>query len=166
MPTVKPPKFSRPELLGKLKPSSLYDLFSPYRSYLGGRGFDLPGSPTSPLDVEALALVLATPTAATPADLCEELELLDILAEPQCVFDFEDNHAALVAKLRDDDDSPGDLALKILRMAPDDAWRAFDKKAEGAALHDVLPRRETAPRSESGTARQAGEAHVPVVRLE
>ena len=129
MPTVKPPKFSRPELLGKLKPSSLYDLFSPYRSYLGGRGFDLPGSPASPLDVEALALVLATPTAATPADLCEELELLDILAEPQCVFDFEDNHAALVAKLRDDDDSPGDLALKILRKAPDDAWRAFDKKA-------------------------------------
>lgn len=128
MPTVKPPKFSRPEVLGSLKPSSLSDLLSPYCPYLRERGVD-PGSPGSPVDVEALALILATPTAATPASLCEELELLDILAEPQCVFDFEDNHAELVAKLRDDDDSPGDLALKILRQAPDDAWRAFDKKA-------------------------------------
>ncbi len=129
MPTVKPPKFSRPALLGKLKPSSIHDLFSPYRGYLGSRGIDLPEKRASPPDVEALALVLATPTAATPPALCEELELLDILADPQCVFDFEDNHGALVAKLRADDDSPGDLALKILRKAPDDAWRAFDKKA-------------------------------------
>lgn len=129
MPKVKPTKFSRPDLLGKLKPSSLYELFNPYRSYLDRRGFLMPDTSANSMDVEALALVLATPTAATPPRLCEELELLDILAEPQCVFDFEDHHAALVAKLREDDDAPGDLALKIILQAPDDAWRAFDKKA-------------------------------------
>src|SRR5437660_342283 len=129
MPKVKPPKFARPGLLRKLKPSSLLDLFNPYRSYLASRSFDLPDSTDAQFDIEALGLVLATPIAATPPELLEELEMLEILAEPQCLFDFEDHHIELVKRLRADGDSEADIALKILRQEPDTAWEAFDKRA-------------------------------------
>src|SRR5438067_5758856 len=129
MPKAKLPKFSRPGVLRKLKPSSLLERLSPYRAYLASRHFDLPDSPDVPLDLEALGLVLGTPTIATPPMLCAELEMLEILAEQQCLLDFEDHHDALVKRLRTKGDSEGDIALKILRQEPDAAWETFDKRA-------------------------------------
>lgn len=129
MPKVKPPKFARPGLLRKLKPSSLLDLFNPYRSYLTSRAFDLPTSNEATFDIEGLGLVLATSIETTPAQMLEELEMLEILSERQSLFDFEDHHCELVKRLRTDGDSDADIALKILRQEPDAAWEAFDKRA-------------------------------------
>src|SRR5437870_13865611 len=65
----------------------------------------------------------------TPVELVETIELLDLLADPQCVFSFEDRPDAMVDSLREADDAPGDLALKIIRHAPHIAWQVFDRRA-------------------------------------
>ncbi len=128
MPKVKPPKFSRPNVLKKVKAEHLLALLAPHREYLASRGFAWP--PTGqPIEYDQLADVLAVTNAATPPELVDQLHLVDLLADDQQTFDFESEYAALVRKLQKPDDSPADVALKILLDSPDVAWRAFDRHA-------------------------------------
>ena len=129
MPKVKPPRFSRPNVLKKVKPTYLLRLLKPYRPYLTDRGFKWPEPETAPIDFENLSTVLASAHPATPPDLVDNLELIDILSDEQQLFDFEGEHHALIAELQEPNDSPADIALKILLYSPEIAWRAFDKRA-------------------------------------
>jgi len=129
MPIIKSPKFVRPELVRKLKPASLRALLDPFAAYLATRGVLLPENRLSPLDHRAISKVLLDMDERTPAELVETIELLNLLADPQCVFSFEDRADAMVDSLREADDAPGDLALKIIRHAPHIAWQVFDRRA-------------------------------------
>ena len=129
MPKVKATKFSRPSVLKKIKAENLLALLTPHRDYLAARGFAWPQTEKEALNVEKLANVLASPHPSTPPELVDSLELIDVLADEQQYFDFEGEHHALVAKLQAPQDSPGDIALKILMHSPEIAWRAFDKRA-------------------------------------
>ena len=129
MPKVKPPRFSRPNVLKKVKPTCLLRLLKPYRPYLTARGFEWPQPETAPIDFENLSTVLASAHPETPPELVDNLELIDILSDEQQLFDFEGEHHALIAELQEPNDSPADIALKILLYSPEIAWRAFDKRA-------------------------------------
>ncbi len=129
MPKVRAAKFSRPNVLKKIKTENLIALLQPHRDYLAARGFAWPQSEKEPLNVEKLAHVLASPHLTTPPELVDSLELIDVLADEQQYFDFEGEHHGLVLKLQAPLDSPGDIALKILMHSPEIAWRAFDKRA-------------------------------------
>jgi hypothetical protein len=129
MPIVKPPKFARPELLNELKPSSLRALLHPFRGYFEERGTVIPPHPLTPSDREAVAHVLLSLDERTPLELIETLELLDLLSDPQSVFNFEERADSLVQTLREPDDAPADIALKIIHHAPHVAWQVFDRRA-------------------------------------
>ncbi len=129
MPKVRAAKFSRPNVLKKLKTENLLALLQPYRRYLAERGFEWPQSGKETLNVDKLAQVLALPHLTTPPELVDSLELIDVLSDEQQYFDFEGEHQELVVKLQAPLDSPGDIALKILMHSPEIAWRAFDKRA-------------------------------------
>jgi hypothetical protein len=129
MPAIKPPKFGRPELLRKLKPASRSTLLNPFRDYFCERGCPLPAIFDDAADYEAISLVLMSPDEHSPSALIETLEMLELLADPQCIFDFEQSAYDVVARLREPDDSAGDLAIKLLREAPDVAWQVFDRRA-------------------------------------
>ena len=131
MPAIKPPKFGRPELLRKLKPASRATLLNPFRDYFHGRGCPLPSVLDDGADYEAISLVLMSPDEHSPSDLIETLEMLELLADPQCNFDFEQSAGHAVERLREPDDAAGDLAIKLLREAPDVAWQIFDRRALG-----------------------------------
>ncbi len=131
MPAIKPPKFGRPELLRKLKPASRATLLNPFRDYFHGRGCPLPAVLDDDADYEAISLVLMSPDEHSPSELVETLEMLELLADPQCSFDFEQSAGDVVERLRESDDSAGDLAIKLLREAPDVAWQVFDRRALG-----------------------------------
>ena len=126
MPKVKATKFSRPSVLKKIKAEHLLALLAPHRDYLASRGFAWPQT-GQPIEYDQLAGVLAVTNAATPPELVDQLHLVDLLADDQQSFDFESDYAALVRKLQKPDDSPADVALKILLDSPEVAWRAFDR---------------------------------------
>ena len=128
MPKVKAPKFSRPNVLRKIKAEQLLALLAPHREYLASRGFVWPQA-GQPIEYDQLAGVLAATNAATPPELVDQLHLVDLLADDQQSFDFESEYAALVRKLQKPDDSPADVVLKILLDSPEVAWRAFDRHA-------------------------------------
>ncbi len=128
MPAIRHPRLIRPDVLSRLKRSSILSLLEPHAGYFAARGapLDLLGDEAEPLD--ALVSVLASPVESTPPELVERLELLDLICGPQSAIHFEDAYAPLVAGHRRDDDSPEDLAVKILIHAPDAAWREFDRR--------------------------------------
>lgn len=127
MPLLKRPLFSRPEVLRTLKPSSLHALLAPIRQQTLKRGVSIPAD--QPLDPDLVARALLELGEDTPPDFIETLELMDLLADPQCVFTFEERTDFSLESLREPDDSPGDLALKVIRHAPHIAWQVFDRRA-------------------------------------
>ena len=129
MPKVTPAKFSRPNVLKKVKPANLLAVLKPFRGYLTERGFVWPKSDKEPIDYGNLAKVLTSPRPDTPPELVDNLELIDILADDQQLFEFEGDYHALVSELQEPEDTAADIALKILLYSPDVAWRAFDKRA-------------------------------------
>lgn len=128
MAKLKAPKLSRPNVLKKVKAEHLLALLAPHRDYLAARDFMWPQD-GQPIEYDQLAGVLAATDAATPPELVDQLYLVDLLADDQQSFDFESEYAALVRKLQGPDDSPADVALKILLDSPEVAWRAFDRHA-------------------------------------
>ena len=129
MPAIRPTRFAKPELLTRLKPGSIVALLERFRDYLYARGVRLPEKDDSIFDVTALSLVLATPVESTPPELVERLELLDLISETQSTLNFEEEYHQIVSRCREADDSTADLAVKILLIAPEIAWREFDRQA-------------------------------------
>lgn len=129
MPTIRIPRLVRPDVLSKLKPSSIVTLLSPFADYFAARGASLACLDDPKPQLDDIVSVIASPVESTPPDLVERLELLDLISDSQSRINFEDGYAELVKRLRAMDDSDQDLAVKILIHAPDIAWREFDRQA-------------------------------------
>lgn len=129
MPTIRQPRLVRPDVLSRLKRSSIVALLSPYSDYFSARGAPLTEINNSETSLDAVVSVIASPVETTPPELVERLELLDLISDPQSAINFEDGYGDLVAKFRENDDTAADLAVKILIHAPEIAWREFDRQA-------------------------------------
>ena len=79
--------------------------------------------------LDSLVAIIASPNPSTPPELVEQLELLDLIANPLHGISFEEGYDKLVARLLETDDSQDDLNVKILLHAPEIAWREFDRQA-------------------------------------
>ncbi len=128
MAAIRPSRIARLGNLQCMKASTLHAFFGPHHGYLQSRKVVLPET-FEDYDFEQLAFVMGSPDLRTPPDLIEELELLDLIAGPQSVMCFERDHAEVIEALREEDDSAVDLAVKLLRRAPEIAWREFDRRA-------------------------------------
>jgi hypothetical protein len=129
MPSIRTPHIVRPGVLSNLKPSSIFSLLSPFSAYFAARGAPLDCLDAQRPILDEIVSVITSPVEATPSELVERLELLDLISDPQSGINFEDGYEALVKRLRENDDSDEDLAVKILIHAPDIAWREFDRQA-------------------------------------
>jgi hypothetical protein len=156
MAAIRPSRFARLGNLHRMKGSTFHAFFDRYSHYLTTRGVVLPAT-LEDYDFEPLSFVMSSPDLTTPADFVEELELLDLITGPQSVFHFERDYAEVVERVREEDDSVVDLAVKILRAAPEIAWREFDRRAlqcERFFAAFVVP--PEFPMLDFSTARQAG----------
>ena len=129
MPAIQPTFFSRPEMLQRMKVSSLHQLFEPFETYLKSRGIVFPISFDNEINKVMLAEVLASHRCDTPPELVEQLELVALLASSSTVQQLELDCDDVLARLRTADDSPADIAVKLLKSAPELAWREFDRQA-------------------------------------
>jgi len=131
MAAVRPTCFCRPDILRRMKPTSVLVLFEPasHRKYLASRGIFLPLDLDDSFDFVPLGLVLASHRSDTPPQLVEELELLALIANSQSAFHFEEECQEIVKQHIEDGDTSADLAVKILRNAPQIAWKEFDRRA-------------------------------------
>ena len=128
MAAIRPSRIARLGNLQRMKASTFRAFFEPHRDYLRSRGVQLPADIEN-YDFERLSFVMTNPDLGTPPGFVEELELLDLITGPQSVFQFERDYAEVVDRVREEDDSAADLAVKILRAAPEIAWREFDRRA-------------------------------------
>ncbi len=156
MAAIRPSRFARLGNLQRMKGSTFHAFFDRYSHYLTTRGVVLPAT-LEDYDFEPLSFVMSSPDLTTPPDFVEELELLDLITGPQSVFHFERDYAEVVERVREEDDSVVDLAVKILRAAPEIAWREFDRRAlqcERSFAAFVVP--PEFPVLDFSTARQTG----------
>ena len=129
MPTIRPPRLARPCVLSRIKPASVQLLLEPFAPYFAARGTPLDSISDKPEGLRDVMLTLADPVESTPPELVERLELLDLLCDPRSGVNFEDAYGTLACSLAQPDDTPEDLAARIIVHAPDVAWREFDRQA-------------------------------------
>lgn len=129
MNAIPSPRITSPSVLSALKRTNLHALLLPFADYFADRGFqlDLLADEDKPLD--ELISILSSPVESTPADLIDRLELLDLISDSRSTLNFEEGYEEIVARFRDKEDTPADLAVKILLNRPDLAWREFNRKA-------------------------------------
>ncbi len=132
MPSIRLPRIVRPGVLSNLKASSILRLLQPYRDYFQSRNVDFASLTSKDSTLQEVVAVIAAPIESTPPDLVEQLELLDLISDPQSGISFEDGYEQIVTRLLEPDDSAEDLAVKILIHAPEIAWRVFDRQALNA----------------------------------
>lgn len=132
MPSIRPPRIARPCVLTRIKPASVLLLLEPFAPYFAARGTPLDCISSSPDGLRSVMLTVADPSEATPPELVERLELLDLLCDPRSGVSFEDAYGGLSTSLAQPDDTPEDLAARIIVHAPDVAWREFDRQALNA----------------------------------
>ncbi len=128
MSAIRLPRLIKPGVLTEMKRSSVRDLLSPFTPYFESRDVRLGEVEDESFDLDRLFEVLASPVESTPPELVERLELLDLTAETRSALNFESEYHDLVNRLRDDDDTAADLAVKILQHAPEVAWREFNRR--------------------------------------
>jgi hypothetical protein len=129
MPSIRIPRIVRPDVLSNLKSSSIFALLQPFESYFTQRGVALKDIFNDRSVRDSLVAIIASPTPTTPPLLVEQLELLDLIANPLHGISFEEGYEKMVAGLLEPDDSQDDLHVKILLHAPEIAWREFDRQA-------------------------------------
>lgn len=132
MASFNPRKFSDPGWLKAIAPDRLRAFLTPWSGYLAQRGFLFPESPTQPIDYDALARIMFTPTHETPIAMVDALHYVHEIARLQ---DMEELIAEAQAQgLAIDADplaTPADLAIDVWRVAPD---LVRDRHAESVAL--------------------------------
>jgi hypothetical protein len=128
MSSVRPTSFSRPDFLPRLKSSSIHLLLAPYANYLAARGITLPETIPPEFDFTELALVLGDHNQNTPTQLVDEMELLEMFVANKTLA-LDDDHAEILSRVREPDDTPDDIAIKILRQDSRIVWREFDRRA-------------------------------------
>lgn len=129
MPAVRPTSFSRPDVLRTMHIDNVRALLAPHAEYLTERGIKSPISLDTEFEQAQLAEVLSTHNASTPPQLVENLELLSLVYGTQSVLVFEEDHSDLLKSCRGPDDTPADVAVKMLLKAPHIVWREFDRQA-------------------------------------
>jgi len=132
MNTISPPRLLKADVLREMKPAVLAAFLAPHAAYFSGLGFDPAAVASGRADLDALAAALACPGLATPPELVEQIELLDLVAGAGSALNFEDAHHELLRELREQDDCAADLAVKILLRAPWIAQREFNRQAMSA----------------------------------
>jgi hypothetical protein len=129
MPSIRTPRIVRPGVLANLKPKNIVALLRPYEAYFAQREVALQDVLSDTTALESLVAVIASPTQNTPPEMVEQLELLDLISDPQSGINFEDGYDKIVEKILEPDDTSDDLAVKILLHFPEIAWREFDRQA-------------------------------------
>ena len=129
MPSIRPPRLARPCVLARIKPSSVLLLLEPFAPYFASRGTPLHAISDDTDGLHQVMLTVADPNESTPPEMVERLELLDLLCDPRSGVDFEDGYDQLATSLAQPDDTPEDLAARIIVHAPQVAWREFDRQA-------------------------------------
>lgn len=129
MPAVRPTSFSRPDVLRTMHIDNVRALLDPFSDYLVERGIKFPLCLETEFEQAQLAEVLSTHNASTPPQLVEHLELLSLVHGTQSVLVFEEDHSELLKSCRGPDDTPADVAVKMLLKAPHIVWREFDRQA-------------------------------------
>ncbi len=132
MPTIRRPRLLKAGVLKDMKPASITALLSPHAGYFRTRDIPIEQVSEPGFNFAALAAVLAYSTEQTPPELVEHLDLLDLISDSQSTLNFETEYHQIVQRLRDEDDGPADVAVKILLHAPDIALREFDRQALSA----------------------------------
>lgn len=132
MPTIRRPRLLKAGVLNGMKPSSIAALLRPYAEYFQSRGIAIDQITEPRFDFTALVNVLAFSTELTPPGLVEQLEMLDLTSASQSTLNFETEYHEVVQKFREPDDSPADLAVKILLHAPEITLREFNRQALNA----------------------------------
>lgn len=110
--------FAAPDVLRKIEPGNLLELFSPYRDYFSDRGFPLPESPVEELNYRQLAVVLLAADEETPPELMEALHVIGNTGIDERIDDllrlaFLNGVDAGAADI-----TPIDLAIRIWLKAP------------------------------------------------
>jgi hypothetical protein len=124
--------FAQPDLLTGLQAANLLNLLTPFQMFFEMKGVELPTNPTDPIDVRALAAVLAQPDEDMPGDLVEALYLISSLGS-------EDRFDELLVLAdangieADSEVTPLDLATQIWLKNPDalermEQERSFEKR--------------------------------------
>ena len=129
MPTIRRPRLLKAHVLKDMKPASLTALLLPHAGYFRSRGVSIEQVGDPGFDFDALAAVLAFSNEQTPPVLVENLDLLDLISESQSALNFETEYDQTVRRLREEDDGPADMAVKILLHAPDVALYEFNRQA-------------------------------------
>ena len=129
MPTIRRPRLLKTDVLRAMNSSNLVSLLNPFTDYLAGHGIQLKDVGQDGYDFNELAAVLACPSEATPPDLVEKLEMLDLISDGQSTLNFEDEYQELVSRLIEEGDTTADIAVKILLTRPEVAYREFDRQA-------------------------------------
>ena len=129
MPTIQRPRLLKTDVLREMKPSSIANLLSPHADYFTSRGIDLTDVGEDGFDFSRLALVLASANELTPPVLVEHLDMLDLISSDQCFLNFENQYHEVLNRIKESDDTPADVAVKILLEAPDLAYREYDRQA-------------------------------------
>ncbi len=132
MPTIRRPRLLKAGVLNEMKPSSIAALLSPYAEYFLSRGVEIRQVAEPGFDFNILAAVLAHCVEETPPKLVENLDLLDLISGTQSTLNFETESHEITQRLLEADDSPADLAVKILLQAPDVALREFNRQSLNA----------------------------------
>lgn len=128
MPTIRRPRLLKAHVLKDMKTASLTALLLPHAGYFRMRGVSIEQIGDPEFDFDALAAVLAYSNEGTPPLLVEHLDLLDLISESQSALNFEAEYDQTVRRLREDDDGPADMAVKILLHAPEVALREFNRQ--------------------------------------
>jgi hypothetical protein len=132
MPTIRRPRLLKAGVLKDMKPATLIALLTPHTGYFRTREVSIEQLSAPNFDFSALAAVLALSTERTPPELVEHLELLDLISDSQSSLNFETEYHQIVQRLREPDDGPADLAVKILLHAPDIALHEFNRQSLNA----------------------------------
>lgn len=132
MPTIRRPRLLKAGVLKDMKPATLNALLSPHAGYFRTREISIEQVAEPDFDFAALAAVLALSTEQTPPELVEHLDLLDLISDSQSSLNFETEYHQIVQRLREPDDGPADVAVKILLRAPDIALREFNRQSLNA----------------------------------
>ena len=132
MPTIRRPRLLKAGVLKDMKPATHIALLAPHAGYFRTREVSIEQLSEPKFDFAALAAVLAFSTEQTPPELVEHLELLDLISDSQSSLNFETEYHQIVQRLREPDDGPADLAVKILLHAPDIALHEFNRQSLNA----------------------------------
>lgn len=106
-------RFGNPDFLRKIKPDNLRALLRRFEDFFRRIHFSIPDGCFGAEYLDKLAAHLVSPPSYTPGALLDAIEMLEMLTSSDGWAELQMIAPDLVRKLRTDDDSAGDIALKV-----------------------------------------------------